>query len=169
MFVYCGFYVTEVTFKCDVLLETTLWDLARNIQAQLKTIIAQDQHMLFAKVKEEWETGEDTKELAVSSWQEGKISDVIVSNLMYYKYPTDLGWGEIQSLYCAVSVAIPFCSNLELLFQACNGKFTYTLVYCPGEKNEKYANEYIDAFVKIMEKSHLGDITHSLEELLSKK
>jgi len=166
---YCGFYVTEVTFKCDVLLETTLWDLARNIQAQLKTIIAQDQHLLFAKVKEEWETGEDTKELAVSSWQEGKISDVIVSNLMYYKYPTDLGWGEIQSLYCAVSVAIPFCSNLELLFQACNGKFTYTLVYCPGEKNEKYANEYMDAFVKIMEKSHLGHVTHSLEEYLSEK
>ena len=30
-------------------------------------------------------------------------------------------------------------------------------------------DEYIDAFVKIMEKSHLGDVTHSLEELLSEK
>ena len=48
---YCGFYVTEVTFKCDVTLETKLWDLARNIQSQLKTIIGQDQHLLFAKVK----------------------------------------------------------------------------------------------------------------------
>ena len=47
---YCGFYVTEVTFKCDVTLETKLWDLARNIQGQLKTIIGQDQHLLFAKV-----------------------------------------------------------------------------------------------------------------------
>ena len=49
---YCGFYVTEVTFKCDVTLETKLWDLARNIQGQLKTIIGQDQHLLFAKVIE---------------------------------------------------------------------------------------------------------------------
>ena len=48
---YCGFYVTEVTFKCDVTLETKLRDLARNIQSQLKTIIGQDQHLLFAKVK----------------------------------------------------------------------------------------------------------------------
>ena len=47
---YCGFYVTEVTFKCDVTLETKLWELARNIQGQLKTIIGQDQHLLFAKV-----------------------------------------------------------------------------------------------------------------------
>ena len=29
---YCGFYVSEVTFRCDVLPETGLWDLARNIQ-----------------------------------------------------------------------------------------------------------------------------------------
>ena len=164
---YAGFYVTEVTFKCDVLLETKLWDLARNIQDQLKNIIAQDQHLLFAKVKEEWETGEETKDLAVSSWQEGKISDVIVSNLMYYKYPTDLGWGEINSLYCAVSVAIPFCSNLELLFQACSGKFTYTLVYCPGKNNEKSANDYMDAFVKILENSHLENGAQSLKEFLT--
>merc|ERR1712223_1581921 len=164
---YDGFYVTEVTFKCDVLLETKLWDLARNIQDQLKNIIAQDQHLLFAKVKEEWEIGEETKDLAVSSWQEGKISDGIVSNLMYYKYPTDLGWGEINSLYCAVSVAIPFCSNLELLFQACSGKFTYTLVYCPGKNNEKSANDYMDAFVKILENSHLENGAQSLKEFLT--
>jgi len=164
---YCGFYVSEVTFKCDVMLETRLWDLARNIQSQLKTIIAQDQHLLFAKVKEEWETGEETKDLAVSSWAEGKISDVIVSNLMFYKYPTDLGWGEISSLYCAVSVAIPFCSNLELLFQACSGKFTYTLVYCPGKNNEKSANDYIDAFVNIMENSHSEHGSQSLKEFLT--
>jgi len=163
---YCGFYVTEVTFKCDVTLETKLWDLARNIQGQLKTIIGQDQHLLFAKVKEEWETSEDTKDLAISSWQEGKISDVIVSNLMFYKYPTDLGWGEINSLYCSVSVAIPFCSNLELLFQACNGKFTYTLVYCPGQNNEKSANNYMDAFVNIMENCHLESGTQNLRQFL---
>ena len=101
-----------------------------------------------------------------SSWQEGKISDVIVSNLMYYKYPTDLGWGEMRALYCAVSVAIPFCSNLELLFQACSGMFTYTLVYCPGDNNEKSANEYIDAFVNIMENSHLKNGNQTLEEYL---
>ena len=101
-----------------------------------------------------------------SSWQEGKISDVIVSNLMYYKYPTDLGWGEMRALYCAVSVAIPFCSNLELLFQACSGMFTYTLVYCPGDNNEKSANEYIDAFVNIMENSHLKNGKQTLEEYL---
>merc|ERR1712223_243533 len=164
---YCGFYVTEVTFKCDVTLETKLWDLARNIQGQLKTIIAEDQHLLFSKVKEEWETSEETKDLAISSWQEGKISDVIVSNLMFYKYPTDLGWGEINSLYCSVSVAIPFCSNLELLFQACSGKFTYTLVYCPGKNNEKSANDYMDAFVKMMETSHLENGTQSLKEFLT--
>ena len=29
---YAGFYVTEVTLKCDVTEETKLWDLARNIQ-----------------------------------------------------------------------------------------------------------------------------------------
>ena len=116
-------------------------------------------------MKDEWETSEETKDLAISSWQEGKISDVIVSNLMFYKYPTDLGWGEINSLYCSVSVAIPFCSNLELLFQACNGKFTYTLVYCPGENNEKSANNYMDAFVNIMENSHLENGSHSLKEI----
>jgi len=162
---YAAFYVTEVTFKCDVMLATDLWDLARNIQQQLNTIIAQKQHLLFAKVKEEWETGQETKDLAISSWQEGKISDVIVSNLMFYNFPTDLGWGEIASVYCAVSVAIPFCSNLELLFQACAGKFTYTLVYCPGENNRKYANEYMDAFVKYMENSHSSDL-QSLESYL---
>ena len=73
---------------------------------------------------------------------------------MFYKYPTDLGWGEITTMACAVSVAIPFCSNLELLFQACNGKFGYTLVYCPGMNNAAYANDYMNAFVEIMEGSH---------------
>ena len=86
---------------------------------------------------------------------------------MYYKYPTDLGWGEICSLYCAVSVAIPFCSNLELLFQACSGKFTYTLVYCPGKNNEKSANDYMDAFVKVLENCHLENGTQSLKEYLT--
>ena len=47
---YAGFYVTEVTFKCDVDLNTQLWDLARNIQGQLNDIIAQDHHLLFATV-----------------------------------------------------------------------------------------------------------------------
>ena len=157
--------LTEVTFKCDVKLETKLWDLARNIQAQLKTIIEQDQHLLFAEVKGEWETG-PTKDLALSSWQEGKISDVIVSNLMYYKYPTDLGWGEVRALYCAVSVAIPFCTNLNFLFQACSGMFTYTLVYCPGENNEKSANDYMDTFVNIMENSHHENEANSLKDFL---
>ena len=32
------------------------------------------------RVKDEWESGEGTKELAAASWQEGKISDVILSN-----------------------------------------------------------------------------------------
>jgi len=154
-----AFYVTEVTFKCDVTPQTKIWELARNIQDQLKAIIGRDEHLLFAKVKEEWETGEETKELAVTSWQEGKVSDVIVSNLMFYKYPTDLGWGEITSLYCGVGVAVPFCSNLELLFQACAGKFAYTLVYCPGENNQQTANDYMDAFVKFMENSHSGNQT----------
>ena len=85
---------------------------------------------------------------------------------MFYKYPTDLGWGEINSLYCSVSVAIPFCSNLELLFQACNGKFTYTLVYCPGQNNEKSANNYMDAFVNIMENCHLESGTQNLRQFL---
>ena len=85
---------------------------------------------------------------------------------MFYKYPTDLGWGEINSVYCSVSVAIPFCSNLELLFQACNGKFTYTLVYCPGQNNEKSANNYMDAFVKIMENCHLESGAQNLRQFL---
>jgi len=163
---YCGFYVTEVTFNCDVMLETRLWDLARNIQGQLKVMMDQDQHLLFARAKEEWETG-PTKDLAVSSWQEGKISDVIVSNLMYYKYPTDVGWGTIRALYCAVSVAIPFCSNLEMLFQACSDMFTYTLVYCPGKNNEESANKWLDSFVNIMENSHENSGLQSLKEYLS--
>ena len=163
---YCGYYISEVTFKCDVLLETRLWDLAKYIQSQLKTMIAQDQHWLFPNIKEEWENGEDTKDLAANSSQEGKVSDVIVSNLMYYKYPTDLGWGEVKSLYCAFSITIPLWTNFELLFQACNGKFTYTLVYCPGVKNEKYANDYMDAFVKITENSHSSHGTHTLKEYL---
>ena len=28
--------------------------------------------------------------MAASSWQEGKVMDVIVSNLMFYKYPTGI-------------------------------------------------------------------------------
>ena len=99
---YAGFYVTEVTLKCDVTEDTKLWDLARNIQVQskfytfmyyhqqnntfdwklylcqdqLNGMIKQDQHLLFAEVKEKWETGEDTKDLAMAAGQKGRVSDV---------------------------------------------------------------------------------------------
>ena len=46
--------------------------------------------------------------------------------------------------------------------------FTYTLVYCPGEKNEKSANDYIDTFVKIMENSHREDGAICLKDFLKR-
>jgi len=153
---YAAFYVTKVTLKCDVMLDTELWDLARNIQQQMETILAQKQHLHFAQAREEWETGEGTKDLAMNSFKEGKKCDAKVSNLMFYNYPTDFGWGEISSLYCGCSVLVPHVSNMFLLFQACSSKFTYTLVYCPGENNKNIATEYIDMFVKYLENSHLS-------------
>jgi len=154
---YAAFYVTEVGLKCDVLPKTGVWDVARDIQGQLKGAIERDEHLLFAKAKGEWENGQETKDMAASSWQEGKVMDVIVSNLMFYKYPTDLGWGKVTSLFCPVSVAVPFCSNLELLFLACDGKFSYTLIHSPDKNNEKTARSYMDYFVRIMEESHSDD------------
>ena len=56
-------------------------------------MIKQDQHLLFADVKEKWEKGEDTKDLAAAACQKGKVADITVSNLMSYSHPTDLGWG----------------------------------------------------------------------------
>ena len=54
---YAAFYVTEVGLKCDVLPKTGVWDVARDIQAQLKGAIERDEHLLFAKAKGEWENG----------------------------------------------------------------------------------------------------------------
>ena len=122
-------------------------------------MIKQDQHLLFADVKEKWETGDDTKELAAAAGQKGKVADVTVSNLMFYTHPTDLGWGQVRSVYCAVSVAVPYCANVMLLFQACGGKLSYTLVHCPGIHNEETAQDYMDAFVDLIENSHSGNAT----------
>ena len=54
---YAAFYVTEVGLKCDVLPKTGVWDVARDIQGQLKGAIERDEHLLFAKAKGEWENG----------------------------------------------------------------------------------------------------------------
>ena len=122
-------------------------------------MIKQDQHLLFADVKEKWETGDDTKELAAKASQKGKVADVCVSNLMFYSHPTDLGWGRVRSVYCTLSVAVPYCANLNLLFQSCGGKLLYTLVHCPGATNTETAQAYMDAFVDLMENSHSGNAT----------
>ena len=39
---YCGFYITEVTTRCDVDKDTTVWALAKEVGRQLNDMIAQD-------------------------------------------------------------------------------------------------------------------------------
>ena len=46
---YCGFYITEVTTRCDVDKDTTVWALAKVVGKQLNDMIAQDQHRIFAR------------------------------------------------------------------------------------------------------------------------
>ena len=91
---YCGFYVTEVTFKCDVTLETKLWDLARNIQSQLKTIIGQDQHLLFAKVK--------------FIFSKKATNFETISHLIWFYYVNVKSSGRLFQVFCGLFIMFEF-------------------------------------------------------------
>ena len=82
---------------------------------------------------------------------------------MYHTKPSDLGWGKVTSLFCPVSVAVPFCSNLELLFLACDGKFSYTLIHRLGHNlSSRNCNE---KFTLLIVASYLIENISSLLEL----
>merc|ERR1712004_285850 len=151
---YCGNYIGDITLKCDVDLETKLWDLAQYIQGHMKKSQQRGENFLsVGRVSGEWAGGE-TRDLAQSSFSKGRVSDLIVSNLMLYKYPVDFGWGEITTMTNSVGVGIGFFANLQLIIQTCNGKLGYSLVYSPGENNKKYATNFMNTFAHIMENSH---------------
>lgn len=161
---YCGFYITEVTTKCDVTLDTSVWELARNIKVQLGDMMGEDQHLLFSRAKEEWELGE-TSELAGSVPVE-KTLDMLVSNKRFFMFPTDLGWGKVRALYSAGALWCPGFSNYLFLIQATD-MFTYNMVHCPGPNNTQTANDLLDMIVTIMEGAADLSETSTLSDILA--
>ena len=65
--------------QCDVLADTGLWELAREISRQCGAMLEQKQHFVFSEAKIKFETGE-TRELAESTALH-EVGDVLVSEM----------------------------------------------------------------------------------------
>jgi len=147
---YGGLYITELTTKLSVHLDTHLWNLARDIGQQMKDMMKENQHIVFSQAKKEFEAGEST-DIAESVAPE-HVVDTLVSNKRFYPFPMEFEWGTIRAVHSTGSYWTPGFCNYLLLLQATK-MFTYNMVYCPGEKNMTVANKLIDTFVNIMEGS----------------
>ena len=149
---YCGFYVTCITVRCDVGLETTLWGLAREVGRQVREAMGEKHHLLFGRVKEAWETGEDTRELSRSREVDNML-DMSVSNTGGYQelgLPLDLGWGRVRSVHSTGAVYCPGIANYLLLLKSTD-VFTYNMVHCPGENNARTAGQLLGMVVDLVE------------------
>jgi len=160
---YAGLYITELTTTLDISLSTKLWSLARDIGQQMKDMMAEQQHILFSKAKELFETGESVSIAAAVAPE--NVADILVSNMMLYPFNTDLEWGKIHAVHCLGSYWAPGFANYLLLFQATK-MFTYNLVHCPGDTNSATANKLLDIFVQIMENSQHASNDFCLKNLL---
>jgi len=160
---YGGLYITELTTTMDICLSTKLWSLARDIGHQMKDMMAENQHILFSRAKELFETGENAT-VADEVAPEG-VADMLVSNKRFYPFQTHFEWGEIRAVHSLGSYWTPGFANYLLLLQATK-MFTYNLVHCPGDKNTAVANKLLDTFAKTKEGSGNVSEDYSLKHLL---
>jgi len=162
---HAGFLITEITTKCDVLADTGLWVLARDISRQCGAMLEQRQHFVFSEAKIKFETGE-TRYLAASTALED-VGDVLVSNMMGLPGRLDFPWAEVVSVHCVGSYWAPGFSNYLLLFQSTK-HMNYDVCYCKGEKNRAVAEKLLRYFTDIMETSHKLEESYCVRNLLTK-
>jgi len=164
---HAAFLITEITTKCDVTLDTRLWELARTIAQQTKSMIDRQEHFIFSEAKLQFETGAETRGVAEGVALED-VGDVLVSNMMTFPGPLELGWARVASVHCVGSFWAPGFANYLLLFQATK-HFNYDVCYCAGEKNKAVAEQLLSYFARIMETSHQQGSSYGLRDIMAGK
>lgn len=162
---YCGLYITEVTTRADVNPDTTLWGLAKEMGDQVKSRIADQEHIVYSAAKRQFEMGPSTSSLAGSVLPEDAL-DLLVSNMKALPFPLHTDWGaKVRAVHTAGSYWAPGFANYLFMLQATD-LFTYNMICCTGERNTATAEKLLDIIVRLMEETAVSQQDISLDQLV---